>query len=268
MKFAIKIFLIGITFIFTGCVTLYKPNAIHSPLIKEKGDLNASASIGASGCGLYNLQAAYAISNNIGIMIDGMHHRRRLSSADSSVEKLEMFFGEAGAGYFTRFGNNKNGLFQCYSGAGYGVSKDRVTSLHRDPNEMNAKYFNVFIQPGVAFTGKNFEMAFDLRANYVNLFNIRSPLYDKFEWWNTDFRFHSDTSLYFINLEPTLTMKAGGQKLKGIVQFGLTIPSINAHSYFIVNTSSLLGIPLIKFSLGINYYFGKFTRDSFIALPP
>jgi len=243
----------------TGCVTLYKPNAIHSPLVKEKGDLNTGVSIGASGSGLYNLQAAYAPSDNIGIMLDGMHHKRRLSGADSSVQTLNIFFGETGVGYFSRFGDKKNGLFQCYGGAGYGKSTDKITRLHEGNDEMSAKYFNIFIQPGIALTRKNFELAFDLRANYVNLFNIRSPLYDKFEWWNTDFRSHSDTSLYFINLEPTLTMKAGGKKLKGIVQLGLTIPSVNPNSYFIVDTYSLLGFPLIKFSFGLNYYFGRFT---------
>jgi len=257
MKSLLQILLFGMFFIYTSCVTLYKPNAIHSPLLKEKGELNTSASIGLSGSGLYNLQAAHAISNHIGIMIDGMYHLRRVSSDDSSVEKLNMFFGEAGAGYFTTFGNNKNRLFQCYSGGGYGITTDKIDDVDQLNPVVNAKYFNVFIQPGLAVTNKNFEIAFDLRANYVHLYNIHAYLYDKFEWWNTDFQFYSDTSLYFVNLEPTLTMKAGGEKLKGVLQFGIIVPTIYAHSYFMVNTSSRLGIPLIRLSVGINYSFGK-----------
>ena len=257
MKSVLQILLFGMFSIFTGCVTLYKPNAVHSPLLKEKRELNTSVGLGLSGCGLYNIQAAYAISNHTGLMIDGMYHRRYSNNKESSVEKLNMFFGEAGAGYFTTLGNKKNGLFQCYSGGGYGTTTDKITNnLQNDP-EINAKYFNIFIQPGLALTNTNFEIAFDLRMNYVNLFNIHAYLYDKFEWWNTDFHYYSDTSLYFINLEPTLTMKAGGKKLKGILHFGLTIPTINSHSYFLVNNSSLLGIPLIKFSVGIHYAFGK-----------
>jgi hypothetical protein len=255
MKTAIQILSFGILLNLTGCVTLYKSNAIHSPLLKEKGELNTSASLGLSGCGLYNLQTAYAISNHTGVMIDGMYHNRRFSSADSSVEKLDMFFGEAGAGYFIPFANKKNVLFQCYGGGGYGISKDKIDNANQPNPEMNAKYFNIFVQPGLSFTSKYFEVAFDLRANYVRLFNIHAYLYEKFEWWNTDFKLYSDTTLDFVNLEPAITMKAGGGKLKGFLQLGVTIPTINSDSYFAVSTSSMLGAPLFKFSIGINYTF-------------
>jgi hypothetical protein len=252
-----KILFFGMLLFLTGCVTLYKPNAIHSPSLKEKGELNSSASLGLSGCGLYNLQAAYAISDHTGFMINGMYHNRNVSSADSSVEKLNIFFGEAGAGYFTTFGNKKNGLFQCYSGGGYGITTDRINNTNQPNPEVNAKYFNIFIQPGYAFLSKYFEVAFDLRANYVRLFSIHAYLYDKFEWWNTDFKFYSDATLDFMNLEPALTIKAGGGKLKGVLQLGLTIPTINSNSYFQVNNSSMLIAPLIKFSVGVNYTFGR-----------
>ncbi len=255
MKAAIKILLSGMLFILSDCVTLYKPNSINSPLLKEKGEFSTSASLGLSGSGLYNLQSAYAISDHTGIMLDAMYHNRHLNSADSSVEKLNMLFGEAGTGYFTSFGNEKSGLFQCYGGGGYSFTTDKIDNSKQINPEVNAQYFNIFIQPGVAFIKKNFKAAFDLMINYVNLFNINASLYDKFEWWNTDFHYSSDTSLYFVNLEPTLTMKAGRRKLKGIIQFGVTVPSINSHSYFIVNNSSMLGFPQIKFSVGINYTF-------------
>ena len=240
----------------TGCVTLYKPNAIHSPLLKEKGELNTSASLGFAGCGLYNLQAAYAISEHTGFMLDGMYHNRRSNNADSSVEKLNMLFGEAGAGYFTAFGNQKNILFQCYSGGGYGITTDKIENTHQFYPEMNANYFNIFVQPGLSFTMKYFELALDVRANYVRLFNIHAYLYDKFDWWNTDFKLYSDTTLDFVNLEPAVTMKIGGGKLKGIVQLGVTIPTINSNSYFDVSNPSSLGSPLFKFSGGISYSFG------------
>jgi hypothetical protein len=256
MKTVLQILSFGTLCFLTGCVTLYKPNVIHSPLLKEKGDLNTTASIGISGCGLYNLQAAYAISNHAGIMLDGMYHNRRFSSADSSIEKLNMFFGEAGAGYFTPFKNQKNKLFQCYSGAGYGITKDKIDNANQTNPEMNAKYFNLFIQPGLSFANKSFEVALDVRANYIRLYDIHAYLSDKFEWWNTDFKFYSDTALYFVNLEPAVTMKLGGGKLKGVVQLGATIPTIHSNSYLNVSASSTLGSPLFKFSAGVSYSFG------------
>ena len=241
----------------SGCVTLYKPNAICSPLLKEKGELNATAALGLSGCCLYNVQAAYAVTDHVGLMIDGMYHNRHYTSADSSEEKLNIFSGEAGAGYFTTFGEEKKGLFQCYGGVGYGNTIDRITNSPNSYPQVSAEYYNLFIQPGIAYTKPNFEIAGDVRMNYVNVYNIQANLYDKFEWWNTDFRYYSDTSLNFVNLEPTMTMKAGGKNLKGIVQCGVTIPVINSQSYFIVNSASMLGLPLFKFSVGMCYTFGR-----------
>lgn len=257
MRPVVKTLILGMFFAVTGCVTLYKPNTINSPMLKEKGDLNTSGSIGLSGCGLYNLQAAYAISNHAGILADGMYHRRQINSADSAIEKLNMFFGEAGAGYFTTFGDKNAGFFQCYGGGGYGFTKDKMYDAGQSYPEVNARYFNVFIQPGLAFVSKHIATAFDLRMNYVNLFNVHASLYDRFEWWNTDFHYYSDTTLNFVNLEPTFTLKAGGEKLKGILQVGVTIPVINSHSFFMANTSSMLTIPLFKLSVGISYEFGK-----------
>jgi hypothetical protein len=257
MKSIVQILLFGIFFICTACVTLYKPNAINSPLLHEKGELNTTASVGLSGIGLFNAQAAYALTNHTAVMVDGMYHNRRTGSSDSSVEKLNMFFGEAGIGYFNTIGNDKKGLFQCYGGVGYGNSNDKIGSSRALYPEVSAKYYNIFIQPGLSLKYNSLEIAFDLRANYVHLFNIHAYLYDQFAWWNTDFHFYSDTSLYFVNLEPAITMKLGESKLKGIFQLGMTLPVIHSHSYFQVNTSSMLAIPLIKISVGLTYTLGK-----------
>lgn len=249
-----------VTFLFlTGCVTLYKPNPIHSPLLKKEGDLNTTASIGASGCGLYNFQVAYAPTNHLGIIMDGMYHYRSLNNADSSVEKLNILFGEVGAGYFSTLGAEKNLLFQCYGGAGWGFTKDRMENTGQYNPEVTAKYNNVFFQPGVALVNPNIEMAFDIRINYVRVYDIHAYRYDQFEWWNTDYTFYSDTTLDFVNLEPSFTLKAGGEKLKGLFQLGVTVPAVNSNSYFLVNPYSLLGYPLIKLSFGISYTFGKYN---------
>lgn len=244
---------IGGLIIFTGCVTLYKPNVNHSPLVKEKGEMNTAASIGLSGCGLYNFEVAYAVSDHVGIMLNVMDHYRKMEDTDSSFEKINMFIGEAGAGYFTRIGSNKMGLFQCYGGGGYGITTDKMHNTYFSNPELSANYYNIYIQPGWAIFGEHHVFAIDLKANYVRLYNIHAYLYDKFEWWNTDLKFYSDTSLYFVNLEPTLTLKVGSEKIKGMIQLGFIIPTIHSNSFFHVNTSSLIGTPLIKFSLGITY---------------
>jgi hypothetical protein len=257
MKTVIQILFLGMILSFSGCVTLYKPNSVYSPLLKAKGEANVSASVGMSGNGLVNVQAAYAVSNHAAIMVDGMYHNRE-SSDNSSVEKLNIFSGEVGAGYFTMLGANKNKLFQCYGGAGYGTSSDKIETTDQSNPEASARYFNVFVQPGVALiTRDNLELAVDLRANYVHMYNIQAYLYDQFDWWNTDFQYYSDTTLNFVNLEPTVTLKVGGKNLKGTFQLGAIVPTINSNAYYDVNTSSRLGFSLVKVSFGISYTFKK-----------
>jgi hypothetical protein len=250
-------FTIGMLFLLAGCVTLYKPNVLHTPMLKEKGDANFSAAVGLTGNGLFNGQAAYAVSDHAGIMINGMYHHRQSGGDNSSVEKLNIFSGEAGGGYFKSFGKNENKLFQCYGGLGYGHTTDKIESTGQANPEASARYVNVFVQPGFALMDKRTEFSFDLRANYVQLFDIHAYLYDQFEWWNTDFKYYSDTTINFMNLEPAVTFKVGGNRLKGTCQVGMIIPAVNSKSYFDVNNASLLGVSLIKISFGVNYFLGR-----------
>jgi hypothetical protein len=80
-----------------------------------------------------------------------------------------------------------------------------------------------------------------------------------------------------MNLEPSVTMKVGGEKLKGVLQIGVTIPTINSNSYYAVSTSSTLGAPPFKFSVGVCYtvagselslYYFSGKRVIFAAYPP
>jgi hypothetical protein len=256
MKTTILLLLLG-TLLLSSCVTLYKPNAVHSPLLTEKGELSVATSMGISGSGLLNLQSAYAISDHTGIMLNGMYHHRTSSSADSSVERLNMYFGEMGVGYFSTFGKLKNGLFQCYGGGGSGYTFDKIDYPNQSDPSVHANYVNLFVQPGIAYVSDYFQISLDLRANYLYLFNIHAYLYDHFEFWNTDFKYYSGAHLDFMILEPAITIKAGSPKLKGVLQLGAIIPTVNPNSYFEVNTGSYLVFPLIKMSLGITYTFGR-----------
>jgi hypothetical protein len=256
MKTAKQLFSFGWLIILTGCVTLYKPNTINSPMLKEKGELNTSASLAMSGCGLVNIQSSYAISDHMGVMLDGMYHTKQLNVTDSSVERLNILFSQLGAGFFSEFGNNNYGLFQCFGGVGYGITRDKLNNSYSINPEVSANYLNVFIQPGLAVNYYFMDIAFDLRVNYVHLFNINSYLIDPFEWWAADSKFYTDTTLNFMLLEPAMTIRVGDGKIKGLVQLGATFPIVNPDSYYNVSPNSMLLTPLFKFSFGINYTFG------------
>jgi hypothetical protein len=256
MKTTLNVLLSGLLLMLTSCVTLYEPNAIHSPMLKEKGELNTSASLGASGCGLFNLQSSYALSNHLGVMVDGMYHHKNTSTDTTGGERLNILFGEAGAGYFTPFGENKEWLFQCYGGGGYGITNDKFEGTTEPDPQVNAEYYNVFIQPGFSYKYNYFETAFDLRANYIQFLYIHAYDYPLIEWWDPDLNMYSDTTLNFIILEPALTFKIGEGNLKGVLQLGVTLPLINSDAYLDVQPYSFLLAPLFKLSAGISYNFG------------
>lgn len=243
--------------VLSGCATLYKPNAINSPMLKDQGEFSVTTAAGTVGCGFMNMQLSASPVKHLGLMANGMYHFRQRENDDSSIDKLRIYSFSFGAGYYSMMGNSQKWMFQCYNGFGFGKSKDGIDYANEPDPIVRAKFFNVFSQPGFALTGKYFDMAFDLRINYVHMHDIFANQYEEFDWWNNDFEFHSDTSLNFVNLEPTITMRMGKGNLKGMMQFGLTIPAINADSYFLANPDSWLGVGLVKFSIGLSYTFRR-----------
>lgn len=245
---------------FSGCATLYKPNAVHSPMLQKKGDGHVAGSIGVVGTGLANFQAAYAVSNHIGFTTEGMYHFRSQSYSsdqDTKTEKLNILGAGLGIGYFEKFSEKQNKLIQIYTGAGFGNASSHIeNSLNPDP-EISSKIFNIYVQPGITFTGKNLDMAIDLRTKYVKLYDVNAYLYDEFEWWNTDYQYASDSTLSFVLFEPAYTLTAGGKNLKGLFQAGLVIPIINSQDFYSSNSSFFLAYPFFKLSFGMQYRFGR-----------
>jgi hypothetical protein len=255
----IKLPLIFICISFASCVTLYKPNQINTPLLQEKGEGSLQTGLGVSGNGLLNAQSAYAIGNQAAIMINTMYHTRKFDSTNTgnnNNERLKMYAAEFGLGYFKSLNEKKSGLFQCYGGSGLGYTSDKVNGAGTQPY-ITANYANIFLQPGIALINTNVDLSFDIRANFVQMFNVNSYLYTKFEWWNTDFILHQDTTFNFINIEPAITLRIGDKRLKGFLQLGAIIPVYNPENYLAVNTSSYLIFPLIKSSLGLTYTIGR-----------
>jgi hypothetical protein len=241
--------------LFTSCATLYKPNVVHSPLLKEKGEMHVAGALSLVGSANTNLQGAVALSENMGIMVNLMQHSRN-RYYEAAEEKLRMFAGEAGIGYFKKLGKDGEFLFQSYGGFGMGRSRAVIENTSQsDFPEMSGKYLNFFIQPGIAYVSKHIDVAFDTRLNRVQMFDVRAYLYETFEWWNTDYTLYNDTTLSFAILEPTLTIKAGSPAFKGIFQLGATLPVYHPNEYYSVSSSDIFA-PFMKMSIGIEYRFG------------
>ena len=250
----------------SGCVTLYKPNITHSPMLTEKGQGHISTAIGISGCGLANIQADYAVSNHVGLMLNGMYHYKSNNAYSDSgsgltTEKLNIFYGEAGLGVFDKIGSSSAMVMQCYTGAGYGKSEARI-DVNFDPYpRINADYYNFFVQPGFLFTKKYIDMGVDMRFKYVKMYNIESVNYEAFEWWDENTNFINQVNLDFMLFEPSFTLSGGGKHLRGMIQPGFIIPIMNSDAYFGTSSFRFWDAPLFKFSMGVTYMFGKKSED-------
>lgn len=236
-----------LTYLLSSCVTVYRPVVINSPVLQDKGEGNIAASIGLLGDGLYNLQSAYAVSDKLALMLNGMHHAKSYGSMSADSGKIRFFSVESGVGYFRNLNPAKSILFQCYTGPGLGRTKS-INTGNSSTVDFSAYYASFFVQPGIAYTEDNFDAALDIKANYLWMYDIHGRLYSEFEFWNTESQQVNNMMLHLINLEPAITIRGGGKKIKGVFQSGLVIPLYKSKNYLVMNQ-------FIKTSVGIYYTF-------------
>lgn len=217
-KYTLILAFAGILVIYlNSCAPLYVPNVVNTPMLSQKDDLNAAINFGFSGT---DIQSAYAVTDNIGIMVNGSFMNQ---VSDSSINYHRHIFAEVGLGYFKPLG--RFGLFEVYGGYGLG----RINSYQSSAgfSSYADTYVNrFFIQPAIGFKSDYFELSFAPRT--VRAFVTQGNV---------------NKTGFFI--EPTILLKAGAPMIKFITQFGL--------SYMINESStSFLYQPFI-FSFGLQY---------------
>lgn len=222
--------------------TLYVPNTVNAPLLKEKGEVKAS--IGGN-----NFQAAYGLTNNVGIIGNVFWDKYEEEITENNttfntINKGNLY--ELGIGYFT--GISENVVFETYAGGGIGrIDFD---------NERNGKNFEVnatkfFIQPAVGYVGKFFDVAFTPRLSAVKYSDLRTSGYTP-EELNTEYLNKSDVEdKTWVFAEPALTVRVGYKFVKLQFQTGfvskLTKGDLKYESKFT--------------NLGVSFNLAKWYRD-------
>ena len=188
-----------------SCAPAYTPNIVNTPLLSKEGEFQASVGTGTSGI---DPQFAYAITENIGIMLNASYaNRSDTNLANKNYHKHS--FAEAGFGYTLHMGNA--GRFEVYGGGGVG----KVNAIFNQDvfyGRADATYTRIFIQPSIGATTDVFDGAFTTRLIFVNVNNsnplLNSNRFDPF-------------------LEPTLTAKVGWRYIKMMFQLGFSVPLTN-----------------------------------------
>ena len=193
-----------------SCRTVYTPNALNVPLLQEQGEIKLMVSAN-------NYQAAYAVTDKIGIIANGRVATSANSStingaADNFDAKNTVF--EGGIGYYGRTGRNLT--YEVYGGGG--ISQvgfhGTGTSVGKNYDVSGLKFF---IQPNIGFTSRGFDIALSTRVSGLQ-FSTATGDYTASDLKSNDLDGLAKSTHLF--LEPAITLRGGYKYVKLQAQIG------------------------------------------------
>ncbi len=198
---SIILFLFLISGMFLSCSPEYIPNMVNSPLLSNKGEFQANAATGTSNL---DVQLAYAITDNIGIIANSSFADQTEDSTDNFHKHMIL---EGGIGYYDKIG--KIGRYELYGGYGSGWIEGRYRDIFGFDDISKARFNRFFLQPGIGIATGIYDGSFSSRFALVQMnpegTNFKSGDYQAF-------------------MEPVFTSKIGYKYLKFVFQFGFSVP--------------------------------------------
>lgn len=222
------------------------------PLFTEKNEFHGSISVGGgelSSC--TDVQAAYAISEHIGIMADFMSSSGN-NNFDKDIAKSKYF--DAALGYFKPF--DKYMVFEVYGGFGTDHqehvyhSTDWASGRTLLDGKANIHYTKTFIQPSVGATFKAIDIAFSTGITRLN-YQIESNTVISTSPHAAELKLIVENNNPVL-LEPALTIRGGWENVKIQLQY---VYSYNLKTTEMYQEKS-------KFSFGIYFSIAKkYNKD-------
>jgi hypothetical protein len=191
----------------------YVPGAQNVPLFREKNEFHISGSYGEgleSTC--INIQAAYSLTDKIGITTDFMSAKGG-NPSNHNYGKGNYFDGAVG--YFKPL--NKFGVFEIYGGLGRGEQHHEYSSFYNNQSMGYAdlSFVKLYIQPSFGFTSDFFDIALSTRISRITFNNIENNLSGNTDSYNNLFALPDKSHLF---LEPGITFRTGWKSVKVQVQ--------------------------------------------------
>ncbi|MGC9374354.1 MAG: hypothetical protein ACP5DQ_04855 [Bacteroidales bacterium] len=192
-----------------SCSPEYIPNMANSPMFSNQGELQATVATGTSN---FDAQTAYAITDHIGIMVNGSYGNETNDTTDDFHKHA---FIEAGLGYYEKIGENVR--YEIYGGYGFGKNEGYFEDAVFDSQRTDADMQRFFVQPGIGISSGILDGSFSPRFVLVKM----TPNGDTFE-----------TGGYNTFFEPIITSKIGYKWVKFVAQFGFSVPIGNDDLHF------------------------------------
>ncbi|MGJ1214100.1 hypothetical protein [Sphingobacterium multivorum] len=128
---------------FYSCSSIYMPNVPSAPMFTEAGEVYVSGNINTKANVSANL--GVAVTDHVAVIANGSYVDNK-----SNIKDYAQKMGEAGIGYYTRFGRKNNRVFEVYGGYGLGntsvVDKRSSTMGQAIVETKDMDFEKVFVQ--------------------------------------------------------------------------------------------------------------------------
>ncbi len=205
-----------------ACNIAYIPNTFNSPLLRNKGDAQVNAWVGSTG---FEGQAAVAITDNIGIILNGQYLQSKQEDDDGDIELIEKHkLLEGAVGYTERFSDM--GIFEIYAGGGVGMAPTNFRDIIWN-GDQDVRFNRWFIQPALGFCNDWLDLSVVSRLSLVDIGPQKNWFY-----------------------EPGIVGKLGYKRLRFVGNIGFSVPLRDYDKRYWDSAP-------VTFSLGVHLNFGK-----------
>lgn len=247
---------------------IYVPNQVNAPLLKEKNEFKANLS-------LSNWQAAYAVSDNIAIMVNGQYVSRAFwFDNDNNNNDDDLFVDkntrggllEGGVGFFKALDTKQRAVFDVYAGYGNGAFKTLEGAYSEAPDgtskidyQLRTQFHKFFVQPSFGLSHKVVEAAFTPRFSIVKFYNqtMGVKAFENDTQRRDNFLRLGDNAVPFF--EPAFTVRVGYRYVKFHAQLMFSVP-MNDETYSGYDVNDYF--QPVSFQTGVSLNFGDWVKKS------
>jgi hypothetical protein len=210
----------------------YVPNSHNVPILQSRGDGSIAARASTLGV---EVQGAYAISDHIGLMVNGAGGHQ-VNESQQNPGSGDQVFLEAGVVNFHSFGRF---VWENYALLGVGHVKNDLEWTVRDSpgttGKIEADFVRFGVQPSLAWRSRHFDAIASLRLSGLKHSNVSGNLV--FDHTNQVSYLDSIGNQFL--LEPALTIRAGRDPLKLSLQMGTSRNLTHENFHQVDNVASL-----------------------------
>jgi hypothetical protein len=215
MKASFLLLLTFLVLFFSNCTHYYyAPNMHNVPMLKEKNDSRVIMAQSNGGeISSTEIQAAYAITDKIGLMGNAMFARSKPGDA-ANPNRGSGTLAEIGVGYYKPL--KKQFVFETYAGlGGAGIRNTFSNGL-----TIKTTAIRLFVQPEIGYSMKYFDAILSTRVCGVNL--SKPGTYSGLDSTNTANLDYLSAHPFSLLVEPAITLRGGWGPMKVQFQYGLS----------------------------------------------